>query len=184
MRTSSRATEEVDRIWMNDEILLDTNSYLLKLLADGTSLRRDLKQSDSAIKASVEQLLDTASELTRHVQLMHSEMTQMRSEMNHQDSLIAMLKADIKECRGREMHKMKELKSAKNQLTQAAYQRTKLRQEISMLKRAAANEQNDSDERVASASDARSSTGTEPLLQSMACMDVGHKCYDKQSVTG
>ena len=37
---------------------------------------------------------------------------QMRSEMNHQDSLIAMLKADIKECRGREMHKMKELKSA------------------------------------------------------------------------
>ena len=101
---------------------------------------------------------------------------QMRSEMNHQDSLIAMLKADIKECRGREMHKMKELKSAKNQLTQAAYQRTKLRQEISMLKRAAANEQNESDERVASASDARSSTGTEPLLQSIACIDVEHKC--------
>ena len=81
---------------MNDEILLDTNSYLLKLLADGTSLRRDLKQSDSAIKASVEQLLDTASELTRHAQLMHSEMTQMRSEMNRQVSLIAMLKADSK----------------------------------------------------------------------------------------
>ena len=74
------------------------------------------------------------------------------------------------------MHKMKELKSAKNQLTQAAYQRTKLRQEISMLKRAAANKQNESDERVASASDARSSTGTEPLLQSMACIDVEHKC--------
>ena len=159
MRASSRAAEEVDRIWLTDELLLDTNSYLLRLLADGTSLRRDLKQSDSAIKASVEQLLDTAAELTRHVQLMHSEMTQMRSQVNEQDDLIAMLKEDIKECRSREMHKMKELKSTRNQLTQAAYQKKKLRQEISILKRATTNEQIDSDERVASASDARSSTG-------------------------
>ena len=159
MRASSKATEEIVRIWTSDELLQDTNSYLLKLLADGTALRRELKQNDSAMKASVEQLVDTASELTRHVQLMHAEMTQMRSDMDDQASLIAVLKADIKEYRSREVHNRKELKSTKNQLTQASCQRTKLREEIDMLRRTAANDQNDPDERVASISEARSSTG-------------------------
>ena len=129
--SESKSTREHLRFWRTDELVRDTNTLLLKSLADGVSLLKDLNEFSATLplRSDIERLLQTHAEIARHMEL-------VQVEIERKENLVQKLRNDKHNLNAKVRLCQDDYEDARAKLTEATERAARLQDIIFALHQA------------------------------------------------